>query len=502
MAFNMNMFPLSPADVPRSQDGDITAPIDIPFDEDGRHYPLTDEKAREVAEAQFQKLEELMDNFTRGFDPGNFSREVMSLIPMLAERATPGSFKHLLVLLLENWPKMQSIQASLEDWLRGHYQRWAITHPSDTSITDEMYFGSEIEMLRKLLAPLRGEDTGKVFWMNTRLPDCAKVCKQLEASAKVIEEFKRDILASIESRGEDRTIYNSLPVSHERTVMISMRQLRLDACKATLSWDGFRQSDIELTRFYQFYKEYVSTYQPAKARASGWLPPNTPQVPHISVNVPREDDLVSWPPAYRQNASLDLLLKTALWLSVARGLAAVHLFCDVARMFTIHKPPQGARDSLISFLLHLTQIRVSADGVQSRLASPFPYRDEKLAEYNPDYFDDVWKSNRNLTEGLVENLSLLDKNNPENFKLAKAPRGNRLLRKELRSIAQTAVVRGSLAGTWPLKTNIFGRIRPKDTFYSESFHPVETEHASSAQSLETTRDLSKRKARDQRDRAV
>lgn len=203
MAFNMNMFPLSPADVPRSQDGDITAPIDIPFDEDGRHYPLTDEKAREVAEAQFQKLEELMDNFTRGFDPGNFSREVMSLLPMLAERATPGSFKHLLVLLLENWPKMQSIQASLEDWLRGHYQRWAITHPSDTSITDEMYFGSEIEMLRKLLAPLRGDDMGKVFWMNTRLPDCAKVCKQLEASAKVIEEFKRDILASIESRGED-----------------------------------------------------------------------------------------------------------------------------------------------------------------------------------------------------------------------------------------------------------------------------------------------------------
>lgn len=310
--------------------------------------------------------------------------------------------------------------------------------------------------------------------------------------------------------------------------MISMRQLRLDACKATLSWDGFRQSDIELTRFYQFYKEYISTYQPAKARASGWLPPNTPQVPHISVNVPREDDLVSWPPAYRQNASLDLLLKTALWLSVARGLAAVHLFCDVARMFTIHKPLQGAKDSLISFLLHLTQIRVSADGVQSRLASPFPYRDEKLAECNPDYFDDVWKSNRNLTEGLVENLSLLDKNYPGNFKLAKAPRGNRPLRKELRSIAQTAVVRGSLAGTWPLKTHNFGRSRPKGTVvslyttcslskcfhcchadpssttqqYSESFHSVKNAHASSAQSLETTRDLSKRKARNQRDRAL
>ncbi|KAL4898245.1 hypothetical protein BDV59DRAFT_190115 [Aspergillus ambiguus] len=468
----------------KSRTGDTAAAVDIAFDGAGVLYPSTNEKAKEISAIQGRKLDQLMDSFTRGFDPGNFFGEVMVSLPILAQNPTPGSFNHLLVLLLENWPKMQNIQANLEDWLRDRYQRWAITHPSDTSIADETYFGAEIEMLRKLLAPLRGDDTGTVYWMNTRLPDCAEACKQLEASAKVIEEFKRDVLVMIESHGEDRTIYSPLPVSHERTVMISMRQLRLDTCKATLSWDGFRQSDIELTRFYHYYKKYLSTYQPAKARASGWLPPINLEVPRISRNPVREGDLVSWPPEYRQNISLDILLKTALWLGVARGLAAVHLFCDVARMFTIHSPPKTAKEPLIFFLLHLTQIRVSADGIHSRLASPFPYHDETLAEYNPDYFKDVWKSNRALNDVLVENLTLLEKNNPKSFKLSKPPRGHFPLRKELRSISQTTIIHGSLAGTWPLKVQRFGNIRTKiNAQNNENFRPV----ASSAQFREISR---------------
>ncbi|KAF9886834.1 hypothetical protein FE257_011081 [Aspergillus nanangensis] len=453
----MDMFSLSPLIPSTSKVDGCVEPINIPFDGDEIPYSATDEKAKEVADALDHELDNLMENFTRGFDPGKFDDVVKTSLPILHTDLFPGSYNHLLVILLEDLNKMETTQIALEDGLRERYKCWTLTHPSDTSITDETFFGAEIEILRKLLAPLRDDgDTTKVYWMNTRRPDRAKVCWQLETSVRVIREFKRDVLAAMESKNDDMTIYNPLPVSTERSADMSIKQHRIDACKATLSWDGFRESDIELTTFYQFYKEYVSTYEPAKARASGWLPPKTLEAPHISTKAAKEQDLVSWPTEHRNNITLSLLLKTAMWLSVARGLAAVHLFCDVARFFTLYKPPKLAKPSYICFLQHLTQLRVSIDGIQSHLPTPFPFRDEVLADYNPDYFDDVWKSNRTLAVGLAENLSLLKSNSSgKKLVLSKPPtRTCRALRKEIRSLAQTVVIHGSLAGSWPLKGNI------------------------------------------------
>ncbi|KAB8074653.1 hypothetical protein BDV29DRAFT_201225 [Aspergillus leporis] len=436
------------------------SPIDIPFDDHG--YALADEKAKEIIEAENKKVEALMYKFTKGFDPGSFPREVMAGLPLLSDNLFPGSYGHLLVILLETCGRMQGTQSNLEKWLRERYQCWAITHPDNTSITDETFFGGEIEMLRKLLAPLRGEDATPVYWVNSRRLHCVKVCQQLEASVKVIEEFKRDVLMAIESNDGNKTIYNPLPVSQARVAMMSMKDIRLRECRASLSWDGFGETDIELTVFHQYYKSHLSRSDPIKARESGWLPPTSPEIPHASADEAEPGDLAHWPSEDPNNVTLDLLLKTALWLSVARGLASVHLFCDIARHFTIHKPSKIADDTHISYLQHLTQIRISADAVQSRRSTPFPYRDETLSRYNPDYFGDVWRSNQSLTAGLVENVSFL-KEPDTNFKLSEAPPARRTFRKEMRTLEETVTIQGSLAGSWTAKNaHLAEKQHPKD----------------------------------------
>ncbi|KAE8357882.1 hypothetical protein BDV27DRAFT_169924 [Aspergillus caelatus] len=441
----MELFKLCPTPPPEHSEEDNSASaIDIPLDIHG--CGLLDEKAKEITDTEKKRVEELMQQFTKGFDPGLFPREVVTSLSLLSDKLFPGSYAHLSIILLENCGKMQGIQATLEKWLRERYKRWAITHPDNTSITDETFFGAELEMLRKLLAPLRGEDATRVYWMNSRYPHIVKVCQQLEASVKVIEEFKQDILRAIKSKDEHKTIYNPLPVSQERAAMMSMRDIRLRACRASLSWDGFSESDIELTVFHQYYKNHLARADPAKARASGWLPPSSPRTPRASAEEAEPGDLAHWSSEDSSNVSLNLMLKTALWLSVARGLAAVHLFCDIARQFTIHKPSARADDSYISYLQHLTQIRISVDGVRSRRSTPFPYRDEALSRCNPDYFGDVWRSSQSLTADLVGSVSFY-KGPDESFNLSEASLPRRSFRKEMRTLEQTVAIQGSLAGT-------------------------------------------------------
>ncbi|THC93918.1 hypothetical protein EYZ11_006600 [Aspergillus tanneri] len=448
----MNVFSFSPSILSENpQEEKTVGPLNIPFDEHCDSYALADEKSKEILEAENKKVDELMNRFTRGFDPGAFIAEVMAWIPELSKNLFPSSYSHLFVLLLETHGNMEAVQINLEKWLQKRYQSMLVSLPANSNMTDQWFFLSELEMLRKLLAPLRGEDAKPIIWMNSRRVYGAKVCQQLEASARVIEEFKRDVVKELKKDTEDNhanqyegTCYSSLPVSTERSSLMSMKQLRIDACRATLNWDGFNQSDIELTSFYHFYKDYIIKTEPAKARASGWLPPLTTEVPHSSAEKAKKGDLVVWPSHGCKEDVLDLLLKTALWLSVARGLAPVHLFCDVARLFTIHKPSKTAGDTYVSFLRHLTQMRIS-DGVQSHVSTPVPYRDVKLARLNPDYFDDVWKTNRTLTAGLTERLSLLEKKTATDFKMS-APPTSRSLRKEKRTLKET---RGGAAVTWP-----------------------------------------------------
>ncbi len=227
-------------------------------------------------------------------------------------------------------------------------------------------------------------------------------------------------------------------MSVERTAMYSMKQLRLDTCRATLQWDNFNGSELELTSFFCFYKEHIMKTEPAKARASGWLPPQTPGTPRLSAEEASEGDLASWASHGVQNKLVDFLLKIALWLSLARGLPAVHLFCDVARLFVMDQPSRPTTNEYRQFLLHLVRIRAATGGA---LLSPSPVvpDSKNFPTSNVDYFQDIWRTGHQLSQGLFDETSLYTKHNVPNFKLAKAPARRRSGHGDMQVATQAAV---------------------------------------------------------------
>ncbi|PLN78079.1 hypothetical protein BDW42DRAFT_196120 [Aspergillus taichungensis] len=406
-----------------SEEEKPSSPIDIPYEPGKDTRQFEEAKIRAMTEVASEQIDELMGLFTKGFDPGMFDREVLACLPNLSANIFPGSYKHLLVILLLDCGEIEKIQMALETWLNARYRTQEIPTLSETSMVDVTYFVSEIEMLRKLVAPLRGDTSVPIYWVNTRRKDSSIVYKQLAASVEVIEQFKKDIMTALESDDENRSMYTDLPVSTERTSILSIRQHRLDACKATADWDGFPKTDLEASSFHQLYKAYVCENMPDRARSSGWLPPMAPDIPDSSSAKAEQGDLCVWPSEQHNSGFLSLLLKLAIWLSVARGQAAVHLYCDIARHFTAHRPSKSAREPYICFLRQLSQIRVSNNGVMSRMQTPVHLRlgDPQLS--NADYFMDVWRSNFVVAQGLEEEVSLLKKKDEPNqgFQLSDPP---------------------------------------------------------------------------------
>ncbi|KAL4808683.1 hypothetical protein BDV18DRAFT_157623 [Aspergillus unguis] len=428
-----------------------SGPVDIPFEAHGASYALIDKKAPQILEAENEKLDELIEKFTKGFDPGAFGGTIIASIPMLTRNLFPGSYAHLLLLLLESFEMVQATQLSLEGWLAEHFHGNPIIHPTEISITDETFFGAEIEMLTKLLQPIREGTRNSIYWVNTRRMHPTRTCEELEASIRVIESFKNDVCEALKDDHELRTFYTHLPISVERTAMFSMKQLRLDACKATLHWDNYNGTEIEFTSFFRFYKAHISETEPEKARATGWLPPTSPGTPRLSAEEADEGDLASWISHGVNNEIIDLLLKTALWLSLARGLAAAHLFCDVARLFVLNEPNKAMTDEYGRFLLKLIRLRTATDGVQFSPTAPVPREPKTLPSRNVDYFQDVWRTGHRLSTGLYDNISFLAKNNASTFKLADPPR-RRSGHEEMKIIAQTSF-QGEIAATECLTGN-------------------------------------------------
>lgn len=220
--------------------------------------------------------------------------------------------------------------------------------------------------------------------------------------------------------------------------MYSMKQLRLDTCRATLQWDNFNGSELELTSFFCFYKEHIMKTEPAKARESGWLPPKSPGTPRLSAEEASEGDLASWASHGVENELIDLLLKIALWLSLARGLPAVHLFCDVVRLFVMDQPSKPTTNEYRRFLWHSIRLR-AATGAALLSPSPVVPDNKNFPTRNVDYFQDIWRTGHQLSQGLFDNTSLLAKHNVPNFKLAKPPAGRRSGHGDMQVATQAAV---------------------------------------------------------------
>lgn len=175
---------------------------------ENKSHELSEEEARLLAIQQNQKIDLLMASFTRGFDPSTFGTELMVQLPAMEKIAFPGSYEQLFVLLLSSSKSMDNVQSELQEVLSERYppgpQDMSISSTSvATDKADENYFLSELQILRKLLEPLRGERKNPIYWMNSRRFYPASVCEQLEAAVRVVEDFKRDVLKALEKDTED-----------------------------------------------------------------------------------------------------------------------------------------------------------------------------------------------------------------------------------------------------------------------------------------------------------
>lgn len=192
------IFPISGFNTPRKQH---TKPFDTlsinsmtsvhsdPFD-------LDDDPER-IAVYDAQRLRELVANFARGFDAEHFPAYVKGWMAGIHKDLFPGSYAHLMVILLEDWDRMEQFQASMFKWLcEEHpvppFYNWGSAHGEDY-----MMFVSELEILQKLLWPLRRDNSRPVHWIGTRIANSGDSCNQIKTSMRIIKHFKEEISAEI-----------------------------------------------------------------------------------------------------------------------------------------------------------------------------------------------------------------------------------------------------------------------------------------------------------------
>lgn len=394
------VFPISGFNTPSDESSD-------PFDTTSTHSDPFDldehDREERIAASDTKRLRELVAKFARGFDAGSFPDYVHAWIPKLEYYLFPGSYAHLMLILLEEWDQMEYFQLSMFQWL---CQRYPVPHDyriGGTRGVDDRLFVSELEVLKKLLSPLCGDNSRPIYWIGSRLTNPDDSCNQVKTSMRIIKNFKDEISAEIRGPNDDSklplrifketgltltgTIYSLWGNSEDRRAEISVREFRMDACRASLGWGEFLKSDIHFTSFHQHYKAHLIATSPERARAIGFLPPLHPSIPKYAPVHPDTEKTAwcEWQHPDLSGSILDLVLKTAVWLGLARGSAAVHLFCDVVRAFSLKKPTKVTHSDRIALLYQFTALRVSCEGIESGLATPYSHEDQSLTNENSEY---------------------------------------------------------------------------------------------------------------------
>ncbi|PYH50063.1 uncharacterized protein BP01DRAFT_286057 [Aspergillus saccharolyticus JOP 1030-1] len=415
---------------------------------------MIEEKNQEIVAAECEKLDQLIAKFTRGFDPSIFRNEVISALPHLAGSAFPSNHVHLLLLLFATDAEVQVMQVELEKWTLQRYEDVFKRYREANSL-DETYFAAEIETLRRLLEPLRGDSTHPVYWLGSRRADPGQARQQLEAATTVINAFKKDLIAALHFGPQEREFPKPLPVSVERSALVSIKQLRIDACKDTLQWDEYNKSTLVFTHFHSAYKALICRDNSDKARNLGWLPPAVMVAPRASSPHAAVGDLAYWPLRQDEKRIYDLLIRTAIWLALARGLPAVHLFCDIVRVFTFHKPPKDASLAEVAYLRRLTQLRMPVEeeeeeeAIHPETQIPLTFQNPSLTTSNDTYFKDVWKSDKNLEKDLARHVTLTGLKTAKDVRDSRPLPPRRSFQQQAQLIKDALTVQKGFDDMWP-----------------------------------------------------
>lgn len=167
-------------------------------DSDDQSSVSLEEKKEKGSNAYYSEvLLSLMADLSMGYDPSNLPQYAMSVFPSFWEDMFPGSLNHLMVILFGSNSELDSCQISMHKWLDEHFDCQP-TRPhirTTMNMIDESIFGSELEMIRALVAPLRGDMTHRVFWLHSRPYYAKDLCDEVEASMRLIEKFQEDLVA-------------------------------------------------------------------------------------------------------------------------------------------------------------------------------------------------------------------------------------------------------------------------------------------------------------------
>ncbi|ODM24044.1 hypothetical protein SI65_01634 [Aspergillus cristatus] len=383
------IFPLSGFPTPEERlidpFDDTTSVFSDPFDLDER------DREERLAAYDTQRLRELVSNFARGFDAARFPDYVKTWIPRLGHDLFPGSYAHLMIILLEDWDQMECFQLSMFKWLCERHPIPRYYRICRARGIDDRLFVTELGVLKKLLSPLWGDDPRPIYWIGSRLTNPDDSCDQVKTSMRIIKHFKEEISAEIHDANDDRTIFFPKTAPEDHKAEVSIREFRIDACKASLGWGEFLKTDLHFTSFHQYYKAHLIRTSPHRARALGFLPPLHEPIPDYLPVRPDAQPTAwcNWTRPELRGSVLDLILKIAVWLGLARGAAAVHLFCDIVRAFSLKKPTDLTDRDRIALLYHFTAIRISNERITSGLTTPFSHADKSLLSRNTDYLSAI-----------------------------------------------------------------------------------------------------------------
>lgn len=209
--------PLFPLDSGSSSEDEIdilgvvpTQPIDIPRDTI-KFEDMSEERIQRTIESDYETIDELWDQFTKGFDASSFPEEARPWVYRVRPELFPGSYAHFLVMLLAECGTLDGFQGDMDEWLQARFITGSISSLNNVSALDMEYFIEELEVLRQLVAPLRGYSDNPIFWVkNRRALESTKVTRHLVSSMHIIEAWKEDVISALDVEDEDSKSQNVL----------------------------------------------------------------------------------------------------------------------------------------------------------------------------------------------------------------------------------------------------------------------------------------------------
>ncbi|CAG8893231.1 unnamed protein product [Penicillium egyptiacum] len=272
--------------------------------------------------------------------PRRFTRYDSSCLPGWQTNTLPGSFAHLLYSLFGPFEEVAKLQQSLNnipEYFNGHRHRAIFADrirninrkPKDLKCgasfatqlppsqdgewcrkCGEFLFSRELRMLRNLVEPLR--DTSKpIYWITDRVERALEMDNGFLASQELIADFKKDLYETAE--------------------------YRLQACKGTLYWDRWPPVEKQYDKIALAAKQSIIDNDLKAAESLGFLPPENPQPPATLISTQPGIELACITDLdHYDDQIMIVIVRISQWLALARGFPAVHLFCDIVRLFTIY----------------------------------------------------------------------------------------------------------------------------------------------------------------------